>query len=359
MLIDLIVGARPNFIKIVNILTLLEVDKNFNVRLLHTGQHYNAKLSKVFFEELNIRKPDYNFNVGSSTQTIQTSKIMIEYEKVLRKKKSDILIVVGDVNSTIACSIVAKKFNIVLVHIESGLRSGDITMPEEINRIVTDSITDIFFTTSINAKKILISEGKNPNNIFFVGNTMIDTLIRNKKKFIKPVIFDNLKLIKKKYLVVTLHRPSNVDNLFKFENIIKNLEIISKKILIIFPYHPRVKKHINLFKKKYKNIKFTEPLSYLEFNYLVKNSSGVITDSGGITEETTFFKIPCITIRDTTERPETINYGSNVLIGNNYKKLNYYVNKIINKKWKKSRVPEKWDGKSSLRIYTILKKVFN
>lgn len=359
MLIDIIVGARPNFVKIANILPLLDNDQNLKVRLLHTGQHYNNKLSNYFFRDLEIRKPNFNFKVGSDTQTKQTAKIMREYEKILTKKAPRYTIVVGDVNSTLACSIVAKKFNVKLVHIESGLRSNDINMPEEINRIVTDSITDIFFTTSEQAKNKLLSEGKPKNKIFFVGNTMIDTLKNNDKKLKKPLFFNKLNLLNKKYLVVTLHRPSNVDHFSTFNMIIKKLNSLSKKILIIFPYHPRIKKNISNFKSKYKNIKFIKPMSYLEFNYLVKKSSGVITDSGGITEETTYFRIPCITMRTTTERPETVNLGSNILIGNNFSKLNFYINKIINGSWKKSKIPHKWDGKSSMRIYKILTKIFN
>tara|TARA_B100000575_G_scaffold285302_1_gene280414 strand:+ start:9615 stop:10700 length:1086 start_codon:yes stop_codon:yes gene_type:complete len=357
MIIDLIVGARPNFVKIVNLLKLLDADKFFKVRLIHTGQHYANNLSDIFFKQLNIRNPDFNLKSGSGSQSFQTAKIMLNYEKILKKNKSNYTIVVGDVNSTLACSLVAKKFGIKVIHIESGLRSYDISMPEEINRIVTDSITDIFFTTSIEAKKILISEGKNIKNIYFVGNTMIDTLKLNEQKLIKPVFFDNLNLSKIKYLVVTMHRPSNVDNIIIFEKILKNLNSFTKKIKIIFSYHPRISKIIKKLKLKYKNIIFIKSLSYLEFNYLVKKSNGVITDSGGITEETTYFKIPCITMRNSTERPETINIGSNILINNNFKKLSSNVDKIIKNKWKKSFIPNKWDGNSSFRIYKVLKRI--
>ena len=358
-LVDIIAGARPNFIKVSPIIKSLKEkqklgNSNLRFRLIHTGQHYDKKMSNDFFNQLGIPNPNINFNVGSGSQAEQTSAIMIAYEKLLLKKPSDLCLVVGDVNSTLACSISAKKLSIPVAHVEAGLRSGDLSMPEEINRILTDSITDFFFTTSSYANENLIRSGVPSKNIFFVGNTMIDTLKENLDKLIEPKIIKTLN--KKKYLVLTLHRPSNVDNSTNLKNILKELSQAAKGLEILFPVHPRTAKILKKINFHPKNVKFLDPLSYLEFIFIVKNSSAVITDSGGITEETTYLKIPCLTLRDSTERPETIKVGTNKLLGRNPNKLKFYLKKIIEGKWKKGKIPQKWDGKTSKRIVDIIEK---
>jgi len=352
--IDLIAGARPNFIKISPILNAINsANRNgerISYRLIHTGQHYDKNMSKSFFEELEIINPDYNLNAGGGTQAEQTAKIMIEYEKLLKKPIVDYCLVVGDVTSTMACSIVAKKKNIKVIHVEGGIRSGDMSMPEEINRIVTDSITDYFFTTSKTANQNLIVAGINKKNIFFVGNTMIDTLVKFQHNFKKPSIWDGLKLKKQKYLILTLHRPSNVDNANKLKRILFEIDKSVDNNPIILPSHPRTLEKILELNIKFKNLKIIKPLSYLEFNYLVKNSMGVITDSGGITEETTVMNIPCLTIRDNTERPETVELGTNILIGTNPKNIKPALKQLLKGNWKKGSIPPLWDGKASSRI---------
>ena len=364
MLLDLIVGTRPNFIKMAALIKQIRIKnqsiKNkINIRLIHTGQHYSKNLSKNFFEDLDIPKPDFNLNVGSGTQAKQTSEIMIRYEKLLFKKKPSICVVVGDVNSTLACAIVAKKMNIKLAHIEAGIRSFDINMPEEINRMLTDSITDYFFTTSKYANENLKNEGISNKKIFFVGNTMIDTLQNNKDNFTRPKIWKEFNLKSNNYFLLTLHRPSNVDNLHYFKNLLKNISNACDNHQIIFPIHPRSKKQIKLIKKLPKNIQLVEPKPYLEFMYLLKNSMAILTDSGGVTEEATILNIPCLTFRTTTERPETVLEGSNELIGFNYKKLTSHIKKIKKGTWKVANRPLKWDGKTSKRILSQLIKIMS
>ncbi len=352
--IDIIAGARPNFMKISPIIkeinnVNLKSDK-IQYRLIHTGQHYDDNMSESFFDQLKIPKPQINLNSGSGTQSEQTSKIMIGYEKALNDELPNYCLVVGDVNSTLGCSIVAKKMGIKVIHVEGGIRSGDMCMPEEINRIVTDSITDYFFTTSKTANKNLVKEGKNEKNIFFVGNTMIDTLLTFKKNFSKPYIWDKFKLSEKKYFILTLHRPSNVDDKDLFKNIIREIINSANGFTVIYPAHPRTIKNLSEIKIDFEKLKIVEPLSYLEFNYLVSRSLAVITDSGGITEETTVLNIPCITLRDSTERPETVTEGTNVLVGTDPKKIAPEIKKIVNGKWKKGTIPELWDGNASKRI---------
>ena len=325
MKIDLIAGARPNFIKISSIIDEIKKSQkdglNINYRLIHTGQHYDKNMSDSFFKQLNIPKPNVNLNAGGGSQAEQTSKIMIGYESLLLKESTNFCLVVGDVTSTMACSIVAKKLNIKVIHVEAGIRSGDLTMPEEINRILTDSITDYFFTTSRTANRNLKKIGVAENKIFFVGNTMIDTLLKHRKNFIKPKIWKELKLKNKKYMVMTLHRPANVDDKKHLGKIINMILENIRGIPLIFPVHPRTAKILESIKFKNSNFHQITPLTYLEFNFLVERSKAIITDSGGITEEATIFKTPCITLRNNTERPETVTIGTNELVGNNLKKL--------------------------------------
>lgn len=354
MNIDIIVGARPNFIKVAPLIHRLKKNnKKISYRLIHTGQHYDDSMSNNFFKDLSIPKPNHNLNCKSGSQSEQTAKIMIAYERILLKKKCDLCIVVGDVNSTMACAIAAKKIGIKVAHIESGLRSKDLKMPEEINRIITDSISDYFFTTSRSASNNLIREGKDRKKIFFVGNLMIDSLFLYKNLLKKSEKIEKL-IDKNRYIVLTIHRVENVNN---FKSLLQIISIISSSVKdnkIIFPVHPRIKKDIDKLKNKFSNIIFVQPQPYLNFIYLIKNAFAIVTDSGGITEEASILNVPCITLRNSTERPETILKGTNELVGVNEKKIKRNLKKIIDNKWKKSKKIEKWDGKTSERIYDQL-----
>jgi UDP-N-acetylglucosamine 2-epimerase (non-hydrolysing) len=360
MKIDLIAGARPNFMKIAPIIDAIhkvkEDGKEISYRLIHTGQHYDKNMSGNFFEQLGIPEPDINLGAGGGTQAEQTASIMIGYEKLLMQEKTDLCLVVGDVTSSMACAITAQKSHIKVAHIEAGIRSGDWTMPEEINRMVTDSITNYFFTTTEIANESLRNSGISNERIFWVGNTMIDTLVKHQPRFKKPAVWDEIGLIDGNYIVMTLHRPANVDEQDKFRELLEEIISSSHGLPIIFPVHPRTAKIIetllkaNSQKPTAKNLHMIEPLGYLEFNYLVDHSMAVITDSGGITEETTVLGIPCMTLRDNTERPETITLGTNELLGTNPKAVAPAMEKLFSGKWKKGTIPELWDGKTSDRI---------
>ena len=362
IIIDLIAGARPNFMKIAPIIHAIEKsnrkNKQIHYRLIHTGQHYDANMSSVFFQQLEIPDPDINLLSGSGTQAEQTAAIMIGYEKVLSAQKSDLCLVVGDVTSTMACAIVAQKMCIPVAHVEAGIRSGDWTMPEEINRMVTDSITNYFFTTSPIANENLVKLGVDKKNIFFVGNTMIDTLLKNRPKFSKPDVWDYLNLKEKEYIVITLHRPANVDEEDGLKILIDEILANTKELPLIFPVHPRTLKILNNIGIKHPRLHLIEPLGYLEFNYLVERAKAVITDSGGITEETTVMGVPCITLRNNTERPETITIGTNELIGTNPKAIKPVMELLFSGKWKKGRIPEMWDGQAAERIVNYLIDIF-
>jgi len=355
MTIDLIAGARPNFMKIAPIIEAIELEKNkgrdISYRLIHTGQHYDKKMSGNFFEELGIPEPHINLEAGSGTQAEQTATIMVRYEKVLLEERPDLVLVVGDVTSTMACSITAKKLNnIKVAHVEGGIRSGDLTMPEEINRMVTDAITDYFFTTSETANENLRKAGIGNERIFFVGNTMIDTLLKNRPNFKKPPIWDQLDLEEGNYIVMTLHRPANVDEEEKLKELIGEIINNSLGLPLVFPVHPRTAKILENLKIHHSLLHTIEPLGYLEFNYLVEHAKAVITDSGGITEETTVLGVPCMTLRDNTERPETITTGTNELLGTDPKSIQPAMDKLFSGKWKKGGIPELWDGKAAERI---------
>ncbi len=357
MKITLIAGARPNFMKIAPIIRAIATAKTsghpIDYRLVHTGQHYDDKLSRVFFEELEIPPAHINLGAGSGTQAEQTAKIMIEFEKELMANPCDLVMVVGDVNSTLACTIVAKKLNTKVAHVEGGIRSFDMTMPEEVNRIVTDSLTDYFFTTSSVANENLLREGKQPGQLFFVGNTMIDSLLSNLYKIRKPELYDRLQLQAGSYFVLTLHRPSNVDDPDKFSGLIQAIDG-GAGLPVIFPVHPRTQKNFASLRPHF--VKACGPLSYLEFIFLIKNAKGVITDSGGVQEETTVLGIPCVTLRNNTERPETVTVGTNEIIGNDREALQQSFEKIHRGEWKRGRVPELWDGKAADRIVEVLLK---
>jgi UDP-N-acetylglucosamine 2-epimerase (non-hydrolysing) len=337
MNISIVAGARPNFVKIAPLVWAIhnknkaENVQKINCTIVHTGQHYDYEMSKAFYDDLEIPEPDYFLNAGSGTHAVQTAKVMIEFEKICLKEKPEVVVVVGDVNSTLACAVTAKKLNIKVAHVEAGLRSGDMTMPEEINRIVTDSISDYLFVTEKSGRDNLLNEGKHKKQIHFVGNIMIDTLFFSLKKLkkqaqtkvegkgISPSTSSGLIAKSQSYAVVTLHRPSNVDDKAKMKDILNALKEISKDMPCYFPMHPRTNKTIKQFSLSHvlnsSNITIMKPLPYLEFLNLWRNASLVLTDSGGIQEETTALGIPCFTIRENTERPITIFEGSNTLVG--------------------------------------------
>lgn len=363
MKITIVAGARPNFMKIAPIIDAIKDKKNqgFNIeyRLVHTGQHYDKNLSGTFFEELNIPFPDTNLEVKSGSQAEQTAAIMIGFEKELQQNPCDLVLVVGDVTSTMACTIVAKKAHIAVAHVEAGIRSGDMQMPEEVNRIVTDSLTDYFFTTSTYANDNLKQLGVDDSKIYFVGNVMIDTLLKNESRLQKPEVWDKLQLENQGYFVMTLHRPSNVDEEFQLKNLITQIVNLSNGLPIIFPVHPRTRKILEGLNLTFKNLHYVEPLGYLNFNYLVKNAFAMLTDSGGITEETTVMNVPCITLRDSTERPETCEIGTNVLVGNDIEKIKTAFSKLFSGNWQKGSIPELWDGQAAKRIVENLVTIYN
>lgn len=402
MKITLIAGARPNFMKVAPIIKAIKahnglvderisgLGERISFRLVHTGQHYDKNMSDTFFEELGIPAPDVNLGCGGGSQAEQTAAIMMAFEKELMAHPADIVMVVGDVTSTMACSIVAKKLNTKVCHVEAGIRSWDLTMPEEINRMVTDSLADYMFTTSEVANRNLVRMGASlmndgmseakplndangvlpedkyayervPQKVWHVGNVMIDTLLANRARFRKPEVWDELGLKEKEFVVMTMHRPANVDEenhlRAMMEQIIDNVHGLP----VIFPIHPRTAK---LFyglwgneaelAKRFPNLHIVEPLGYLEFNYLVERAKAVVTDSGGITEETTVMGVPCITLRDNTERPETCTVGTNELIGTNPAAIKPALDKLFAGEWKKGAIPELWDGHTAERIIRVL-----
>ena len=414
MKITLIAGARPNFMKIAALIHAIQAaqkqGKNVQFRLVHTGQHYDKNMSDTFFEELGIPAPDVNLGCGGGTQAEQTAAIMVAFEKELMAHPTDVVLVVGDVTSTMACSIVAKKLNTKVCHVEAGIRSWDLTMPEEINRMVTDSLADYMFTTSEVANRNLVRQGallveslafsdessskveggkslpedkyafeRVPQKVWHVGNVMIDTLLANRARFRKPEVWDTLGLQEKQYIVMTMHRPANVDEenhlRAMMEQIIDNVHGLP----VIFPIHPRTAKlFYNLWKptsdsslkgrevckdsedilaKHFPNLHIVEPMGYLEFNYLVERAKAVVTDSGGITEETTVMGVPCITLRDNTERPETCTVGTNELIGTKPEAIKPALDKLFAGEWKKGAIPELWDGHAAERIISILAEI--
>jgi UDP-N-acetylglucosamine 2-epimerase (non-hydrolysing) len=359
--IDIIAGARPNLMKIASILSAMKSAQSaggtLRYRLVHTGQHYDARMSGDFFAQLNIPEPDVNLDVGSGTQAEQTSAIMVRYERLLTEEPSDLCVVVGDVNSTMACSITAKKVGLKVAHVEGGLRSGDWTMPEEVNRVVTDSISDLFFTTSESANQHLRRSGVSDDRIFFVGNTMIDTLNANMERIKPPAFWKDLDLEPRSYFVVTLHRPSNVNELSQLLVTLTAIAEGARGKQVVFPVHPRTAKTLREARALPSNVKIVEPQPYLEFIYLTRNAKAVVTDSGGITEETTVMGVPCMTLRTTTERPETVTVGTNELIGIDPRALKPAFDRLFDNRWKKGAIPDKWDGKAGERIVGVLQEV--
>jgi len=358
-----VVGARPNFMKVAPLDTAFKRWSNFrsqsslNHLICHTGQHYDDKMSKIFFEELGLPKPDYDLGVGSGSHAEQTAKVMLKFEKVLIKERPDLIIVVGDVNSTIACGLTAVKMGIKVAHVEAGLRSFDREMPEEINRVLTDSISDFLFVTEKSGVENLKKEGVDTSKIFLVGNVMIDSLISYLPRIGESKIHSQLNVEKGNYCLITLHRPSNVDNRGKLEELVQFIAELSKDKKVVFPVHPRTKNNLarfNLLDSLNHNITITDPLGYIDFISLIKDSSFVLTDSGGVQEETTYLGIPCITLRNNTERPITVELGTNYIVGENFEYARRCIGEILDGKGKKGNIPELWDGKSAERIVRIL-----
>ena len=393
MLITLIAGARPNFMKIAPLIKAIQAaaktGKDIHYRLVHTGQHYDKNMSDTFFEELGIPMPDVNLGCGGGTQAEQTANIMVAFERDLMANPTDLVLVVGDVTSTMACSIVAKKLNTRVCHVEAGIRSWDLSMPEEINRMVTDSLADYMFTTSEVANKNLLLQGaslevkgerlkvkgeelpvleeeqyafkRNVQRVWWVGNVMIDTLLANRARFRRPAVYDELGLQEKNYVVMTMHRPANVDEEQHLKALMEQIITNVHGLPIIFPIHPRTAKiFYNLWGNEeqlaqlFPNLHIVAPMGYLEFNYLVEHAKVVVTDSGGITEETTVMGVPCITLRDNTERPETCTIGTNRLIGTNPQAVKPALDALFAGEWQPGAIPPLWDGHTAERIVEIL-----
>ena len=391
MHITLIAGARPNFMKIASLVHAIKAAENagkdIHYSLVHTGQHYDKNMSDTFFEELNIPMPDANLGCGGGSQAEQTANIMVAFEKHLLAYPTDLVLVVGDVTSTMACSIVAKKLNTRVCHVEAGIRSWDLSMPEEINRMVTDSLADYMFTTSEIANKNLLMAGAtlvnspspmatNPlptlqeeqyafqrisQRVWYVGNVMIDTLLANRSRFRRPAVFDELQLTDGQYIMMTMHRPANVDEEAHLKALMEQIITNVHGLPIIFPIHPRTAKiFYNLWgdeatlRQLFPNLHIVEPMGYLEFNYMVERAKAVVTDSGGITEETTVMGVPCITLRDNTERPETCTVGTNELIGTDPAAVKPALDTLFAGEWKKGAIPALWDGHTAERIVDIL-----
>lgn len=362
-----VVGARPNFIKVAPLIEAInkynrdissERKKVFHT-LIHTGQHYDYRMSAVFFKELEIPKPNIFLNIGSATHAVQTARILLRLEKVLLKKRPDLVIVYGDVNSTLAAALTATKLHIKIAHVEAGLRSFDKRMPEEINRILTDQISDYLFTDCKDANNNLIRENLEPKKIYFVGNIMVDTLLKYKDKLKNSGVLKNLKLENQDYALLTLHRPENIDYPDILSELCQAFGQIQKKIKIIFPMHPHTQKNIQNFRlmdklKKMMNLIIIKPLGYIDFLRLMKQTKFVFTDSGGIQEETAMLDIPCLTLRQTTERPITIKKGTNILVGHHKRKIILAVDNILNGKRKYASPIQFWDGLTASRIIDAL-----
>ncbi len=354
-----VVGARPNFVKIAPLIEEMSKFSQVESFLVHTGQHYDYNMSKQFFKDLNIPDPNVHLEIGSGSHAMQTAKIMMGFEKILLEEKPDLTLVVGDVNSTIACALVSIKLNIPVAHVEAGLRSRDRRMPEEINRILTDAISDYLFVTERSGMENLLNEGVSEKKMFFVGNVMIDTLLKYKKQAENASILKDLGIEGKDYCLLTLHRPSNVDDPDGLKNILGAIEEIQRDMLVIFPVHPRTRTRIEEFGMQgwidqMKGLMLIHPVSYLEFLGLMSTAQFVLTDSGGIQEETTVLGVPCLTLRENTERPITVVVGTNIVIGTDQKRIIEESKRLINGDKKQGIVPEYWDGKAAERIVEIL-----
>ncbi len=364
-----VVGARPNFMKIAPIIEEMKKADSIDQILVHTGQHYDDKMSKFFFDDLGLPKPDINLEVGSGSHASQTAEIMTSFEEVLLEHRPDYILVVGDVNSTIACALTASKLGIKIIHVEAGLRSFDRSMPEEINRVLTDSISDMLFITEKSANENLLKEGITEDKIFFVGNVMIDTLLKHRTKADGSDVLLRMGIAEQPYCLVTLHRPSNVDRMETLEGLIHAFAEISRIYPVIFPCHPRTRKKIEKFKlsghirasdngRAGDGITLYDPLGYLDFIKLISNAKLVLTDSGGVQEETTILNVPCLTLRENTERPVTVSEGTNEIVGTDKKTIVEKSSRILGGADLKGRIPELWDGRAAERIVDVLKKHF-
>lgn len=357
-----VVGARPNFMKIAPLMEAFQSEPALEAILVHTGQHYDEKMSDLFFRQLGIPEPAVNLGVGGGSHAVQVAEIMKAFEPVLLEHKPDAVLVVGDVNSTIACSLVAVKLGIRLIHVEAGLRSGDRSMPEEINRILTDAISDYLFVTEPAGLQNLAREGVSSDRVFYVGNVMIDTLLKNREKAESSTIMEDLKVQPGTYLTMTLHRPSNVDNPAALSSLLDVIDAIQKDITILFPIHPRTRNNIEKFGlgdrvKRMKNLRLLEPIGYLDFLKLNTYARCVLTDSGSLQEETTVLRVPCITMRENTERPITCEMGTNQLVGTTPKAILQAWENVKAGKYDHREVPPLWDGKAAQRIVKILVRV--
>jgi len=358
-----VVGARPNFMKIAPIVRAMRQDPFFRPSLIHTGQHYDEKMSDVFFEELGIGAPNVNLSVGSGPHGRQTGQVMVRFEEIVVADRPDLVVVVGDVNSTLAAALVAVKLHIPVAHVEAGLRSFDRTMPEEINRVLTDSISGFLFTTERSAEANLAAEGIDRRKVFFVGNVMIDVLLANRRRAAGSDITSRLGLNGQPYAVLTLHRPSNVDSREPLTRIAAALERVGVQVPIVFPAHPRTVKNLEAFGLLSRleaggRVRIVEPLGYLDFLRLMDCSALVLTDSGGLQEETTVLGVQCVTLRENTERPVTVEQGTNVLAGSDTERIVAASEKALQVGRQASRVPELWDGKAAERIVAILRDHF-
>jgi UDP-N-acetylglucosamine 2-epimerase (non-hydrolysing) len=356
-----VVGARPNLMKIAPLVEEMRRYPDVQQKLLHTGQHYDDSMSRVFFEELGIPRPDVYLGVGSASHAEQTARVMVGFEKVLQEEPPDVAVVVGDVNSTLACAVTAAKLRVPLAHVEAGLRSFDRRMPEEINRIVTDALADFLFTTSRDADENLLREGVPQDRIFFVGNVMIDTLLQHRERARQLGTPARFALPLGGYALLTLHRPSNVDDTAVFSGILEALTRVQCELPILFPVHPRTAQRLREFGfagrlEAAPRLQLVEPLGYLEFLDLMMHARVVLTDSGGIQEETTILGVPCLTLRENTERPITITAGTNTLVGSDPQRIVVEVGRILAGESKAGRIPELWDGHAAERIVAVLRK---
>jgi UDP-N-acetylglucosamine 2-epimerase (non-hydrolysing) len=356
-----VVGARPNLMKMAPLVEEMARHTEIEQTLLHTGQHYDDNMSHIFFQELGLPNPDVYLGVGSGSHAWQTAQVMIGFEKVCQELEPHLVVVVGDVNSTLACAVTASKLWTPVAHVEAGLRSFDRRMPEEINRVVTDALSDLLFTTSRDAGENLQQEGIDPAKIHFVGNVMIDTLLRHRRRAAQSDVLARLGLAPRGYALMTLHRPSNVDERKTLEGILSALEAIQERLPLVFPIHPRTRKSLSAFGLSEKvgsmaRLVLTEPLGYLDFLCLVDHARLVLTDSGGIQEETTIVGVPCLTLRENTERPVTVTEGTNEVIGSSPERIVDATLAILEGRSKEGRVPELWDGRAAERIVAVLKE---
>lgn len=355
-----VVGARPNFMKIAPILQAIEKEGFAKQRLLHTGQHYDASMSDVFFTDLGMPRPDLFMGVGSGSHAEQTAKVMIGFEKLCLEERPDLVVVAGDVNSTIACALVAAKLHIPCAHVEAGLRSFDMRMPEEVNRVLTDRICELLLTPSRDGDENLLREGTPKERIHFVGNVMIDSLLAHLPEAKKTDTLNEMGLAVGEYAVLTLHRPSNVDEPEVLQGILGAVETIQRRLPVVFPMHPRTRKQLEAFElmaalEAMEGLRVCEPLGYLEFLSLSSQAALVLTDSGGLQEETTALGIPCLTLRENTERPVTITEGTNTLVGIDPARIEEEAARVLDGGGKRGRIPERWDGRTSERIASVFR----